>query len=307
MITLSKIRDLDLSMATSPGRNLHLSAASGLVFADRHFYVVADDEFHLGVFDVDDSRPGTLIRLFAGELPDDTEERKARKPDLETLMQVPPCAGYPHGALLALGSGSKRKRRRGALLVLDAQGQVRDAPRVIDLSALFLALDDHVNGLNIEGGFVNGDELQLLQRGNKRDGRNALIRFSLSALFDLLAASDDSGHIAPLAIHSVDLGSIAGTPLCFTDGAVLPNGDVVFSAVAESTDDTYSDGPCLGAAIGMLDREGKLLCLHRLDRRHKIEGIDARLEGDLIRLHLVTDGDDANVSASLFGATFPRP
>lgn len=303
LITLTKLRDLELSAASSADRPLHLSAASGLVFTDRHFYVVADDELHLGVFDSGDTQPGHLVRLFAGELPPTKKKRKAHKPDLEVLMRLPPFAGHPHGALLALGSGSKDNRRLGALLESDAQGATNETPRVIDLAILFANLEDQVGDLNIEGGMVNGNELQLLQRGNKGDGRNALIRFPLAALFDMLGNAAGTVRIAPLAICPVDLGSVAGTPLCFTDGAALPNGDIVFSAVAENTEDSYNDGPCLGAALGVMDRKGNARSLHLLDQRHKIEGIDASVESDVVRLRLVTDADDAAIPAGLFSAT----
>ena len=218
-------------------------------------------------------------------------------------MRLPSFAGYPHGALFALGSGSKRNRRLGALLALDAQGAASDSPLGIDLANMFSALDDHFTALNIEGGLVNGNELCLLQRGNKSAGRNALIRFHLPPLLDVLGSHAGIASVSPFAVHPVDLGSIAGTPLCFTDGSALPNGDIVFSAVAEDTEDTYNDGPCVGAAIGILDREGNLRCLHRLDQPHKIEGVDARVEGGVIRLLLVTDADDASIPASIFSAT----
>ncbi len=302
LITLTKIRELDLSAATSPGQYLHLSAASGLVCADPYLYVVADDELHVGVFRSTDTKPGNLIRLFPGELPASRKQRKARKPDLETLMLLPAFAGYPYGALFALGSGAKRNRRQGTLLALDAQGAASDIPRVVDLTNMFAALDDHFTALNIEGGIVSGDELRLLQRGNKSNGRNALIRFHLSPLLDALGSHAGVARVAPLAVHPVDLGSIAGTPLCFTDGAALPNGDIVFSAIAEDTEDHYNDGPCVGAAIGILDKEGNLRCLHQLDQPHKIEGVDARVEGAAIRLLLVTDADDASIPAGLFSA-----
>ncbi len=306
MITLSKIRELDLSAATSDGRHLHLSAASGLVRADSCLYVIADDELHLGVFHSTDTKPGHLIRIFPGELPDSNPQRKKRKPDLETLMRLPAFAEYSYGALFALGSGAKRNRRLGALLALDAQGAANDHPRVIDLAKLFSALGDHFPALNIEGGIVSGDELCLLQRGNKRSGRNALIRFHLSPLLDMLGSDAGIARVAPFAVHPVDLGSISGTPLGFTDGAALPNGDIVFSAVAEDTEDTYNDGACVGAAIGILDKGGNLRCLHRLDQPYKIEGVDASVEGGVIRLLLVTDADDAGIPASLFQLPWHR-
>src|SRR5688572_20838347 len=63
MIIVTKIRNLDLSEASTAGRPLHLSAASGLVCVDSFIYVVSDDELHLGVFSSADSEPGYLIRL----------------------------------------------------------------------------------------------------------------------------------------------------------------------------------------------------------------------------------------------------
>lgn len=50
MITLTKIRELNLAGSATTGRPLHLSAASGLACIQCYIYVVADDEIHLGVF-----------------------------------------------------------------------------------------------------------------------------------------------------------------------------------------------------------------------------------------------------------------
>ena len=308
LISLTKVRTLDLSVPTSIGRTAHLSAASGLVRAGRFFYVVADDELHLGVFHATDAKAGHLVRLFGGELPAPAQERKARKPDLEALATLPAFAGYPHGALLALGSGSKRNRRLGALLALDAQGEAGDTPQVCDLSGLFSVPEEIFAALNIEGAVVLGDELCLLQRGNKRTAENAVIRFQLPALLDLLGSSSPIAapeSLIPSAICPVVLGEIEGIPLCFTDAAALPHGELVFAAIAEDTADSYNDGPCKGAAVGIADRQGRLRCLYRLDRPHKIEGIEARVEGDVIRLLLVTDADDAAIAASLYSAAIP--
>ncbi|MFL5038808.1 MAG: DUF6910 family protein, partial [Xanthobacteraceae bacterium] len=114
------------------------------------------------------------------------------------------------------------------------------------------------------------------------------------------------GAVKPFAIDRFDLGRIDGIPFCFTDAAALPNGDMVFTAVAEDTEDTYNDGPCAGAAIGIVTNDGHLRWLRRLDRPHKIEGVDARLDGDAVRLLLVTDADDPDIPASLFSATTAR-
>jgi hypothetical protein len=300
MITLTKVCELNLSAAPAAGRPLHLSAASGLVCVHSFNYVVADDERHLGVFRTTSSEPGHLIRLFDGELPAPKSDRKKQKPDFEALTKLPAYGDYPHGALLALGSGSRRNRRTGALLQLDAQGAVRGSPRVVDLSPILACLDDKFPALNIEGAVVSGDELRLFQRGNKRRSENAIIRFQLSALLDVLS-SEQTGAIKPSAINTFDLGQIDGIPLCFTDAAALPDGTMVFTAVAEDTDDNYNDGPCAGAAVGIVDDE--LRSVHKLDRPYKVEGVDARVAGDAVRLLLVTDADDAETPAGLFSAT----
>ena len=302
MIALTKIRDLNLSEAAMAGRPLHLSAASGLVCLHSFIYVVSDDELHLGVFDRADRKPGHLIRLFDGALADSKSDRKKQKPDLEALTLLPAYGKYHHGALLALGSGSKRNRRIGALLGLDAHGAVHSAPRVVDLSPLLAPLEEEFAALNIEGAVVSGDELRLLQRGNKRHTENAVIRYKLSALLDAWSAGR-TGAIKPSAINPFDLGQIEGIPLCFTDAAALPNGDMVFTAVAEDTDDPYNDGLCVGAAIGVAGNDGTMRCLRWLDRPYKVEGVDARVDCDVIRLLLVTDADDADIPASLFSAT----
>lgn len=306
MITLSKLRELDLAAAPAPGRPMHLSAASGLVCLDSFMYVVADDELHLGAFSATGSEPGHLIRLFEGTLPPGKKHRKKRKPDLEGLALLPPDGRYPHGALFAVGSGSRRNRRMGALLALDARGAVPGPVHVVDLAPIMRPLEQEFEALNIEGVVVSGEHLRLLQRGNKRHSTNAIISFRLSGLLDALSTGSVAA-IEPSGIAAFDLGEIDGIPLCFTDAAVLPDGSTVFTAVAEATDDSYNDGRCAGAAIGMIDSGGLLRSLDSLDSPHKVEGLHAWQDGEAIKLLLVTDADDPAIPASLYTATMPSP
>lgn len=303
MISLTKIRTLTLPDA---GGTPHLSAASGLACVGSCIYVVADDELHLGIFPATGETPGRLLRLFPGTLPVKKKARKKLKPDLEAITLLPPFGAYASGALLTLGSGSKPNRRLGALLGVDAQGAIDGSPRVVDLSQLFSGLERHFPALNIEGATVSGDMLRLLQRGNKGHPQNAIVRFALAPLLDALSSGEPVGPLAPAAIDTVDLGAIGDVPLCFTDGAALPDGRMVFAAVAENTDDSYNDGPCLGAAIGIADEDGRICFVDHLDLPHKIEGVDARVDGGTIRLLLVTDADDAGVPAVLFSAVIPN-
>ena len=121
-------------------------------------------------------------------------------------------------------------------------------------------------------------------------------------MLELLKAGQ-SKLIKPIAIDRVDLGNIDSIPYGFTDAAALPDGETVFIAVAEDTENAYDDGPCMGAVTGILDSEGRVRRQIALDRPCKVEGVDARLEGGTIKLLLVTDADDPGIPAKLFSAT----
>ena len=302
MIVPIVMRKLDIAAEADGTHPSHISAASGLVCVNSTAYVIADDELHLGVFSTAVPEPGRLVRLFDGILPDIRRARKRQKPDLEALALVPAFQDFPHGCLLALGSGSRPNRCRGALLRLDRHGAVCAVPHELDLAPVLGPLHDIFAELNIEGAVVVEDELRLFQRGNKRHADNAIIRYPLARVLASLQRMAP-GIIEPSAIIRLDLGLVDGVPLTFTDAAALPNGDMVFCAVAEDTDDAYRDGPCVAAAVGIVDNDGHPLSLQLLDRPYKIEGISARPDGDRLDLLLVTDADDPAIPASLLSAS----
>lgn len=266
------------------------SAASGLVRCGDELHVIADDELHLAVFDLQGGA-GRRVRLIDGELPPGPAARKAVKPDFESLI------AWPDGRLLALGSGSRPNRCGGVWI--DPSG--RAAPERVDLSAWFEALRREVGEPNVEGGFVVGDELRLLQRGNTAGGVNACVSFELAGL---------ARGEAPLlrGVRRYDLGHREGVPLGFTDAAVLPDGRWLFSAAAEATRDAYLDGACAGSAIGLVERDGRLRGLRPLDGSWKVEGLHALpLQDGAIALTMVTDADDPAQAASLLFARWMPP
>jgi hypothetical protein len=118
------------------------------------------------------------------------------------------------------------------------------------------------------------------------------VSYALDAFVNWLAAPRRAPP-GPLAIVPYALGAVAGVPLGFTDGAALPGGGWMFSAVAEATDDSYLDGPCAGAVIGFVGADGLLGRMHLLEGAPKIEGLAGGVGSDG-RLHLlaVTDADD---------------
>lgn len=302
MIALKKLRELTLTAATSAERPLHLSAASGLVCLASTMYVIADDELHLGIFSTTDDGPGRLVRLFDGVLPEEKAARKRQKPDLEALTFLPAFEDFHHGALLVVGSGSGPNRRRGALLGLDPLGRISGEPRSLDLSAMLVPLAAAFAEVNVEGAVVAGDELCLFQRGNKQHADNAIIRYRLAEVVEVVTGRR-TDVLRSVKIGRLDLGHVEGVPLCFTDATALPGGDMVFSAVAEDTDDAFNDGACVGAAIGIVGNEGRLRFVRRLDRPYKIEGIHAELDGNRLDLLAVTDADDPDIAAALYSAT----
>lgn len=290
------LRELRVDPGVHPRGQAHLSAASALVLAGPWLYLVADDEHHLGILDAT-GKPGApveLHRLAAGDLPHGKVERKKHKPDLEALVLLPDGGAVAQRRLLALGSGSRPNRQRGFLLPLDAAGRPVGEAEAIDLSALYAPLHAEFADLNIEGAFAVGGELRLLQRGNKGDTRNACIAYGLEDVQQWLA-----GKIAapqPLRTTLFALGEVGGVPLGFTDGAALPGGGWVFSAVAEDTGDSYNDGACAGSAIGWVDQEGKLGRIEPLEGAPKVEGITV-LQGG--RILMVTDADDPQAASCL--------
>ncbi|MES2949547.1 MAG: hypothetical protein V4858_13480 [Pseudomonadota bacterium] len=310
------IQPLLIDPAQHPHGRAHLSAASGLVRVRQRLYVVADDELHLGMFDdmgaaqtgnaLDATVPavGSLLRMLDGDLPTDKGKRKKAKPDFESLALLPPLPGCPAGALLALGSGSRPTRETGVLIALDVQGVPNGRMATVGLAALYTPLRKRFADLNIEGALVVSGELLLLQRGNKGNALNACIRYDWNLVAPWLAGLQPQPPAAK-SVQLLELGSVDGVPLGFTDGAALHGGAWAFSAVAESTDNSYLDGACVGSAIGTVGADGKLQKMLLLDGAPKVEGLAVLTDGDGWMCTLVTDPDDPSVAAHVLQVRLP--
>ena len=305
MLPVRVVRQLTLAAAPGKGRPPHCSSASGLVRIGRHAYVVADDELHLFRFALSGDAPGEPIRLLPGELPEGMRKRKKRKPDFEILLRLPAFPGFGRGALLALGSGSGPRRCRGVLLPTHFRPGEVARGQVIDASAFMAELDRREPDLNLEGAWLQGEWLCLLQRGNRGAGRNAVLRFRLADIIGALAGERALPALRPQHEREYSLGEVEGVPLGFSDACALPDGDWLFSAIAEDADSSFSDGPCAGAAIGRCDRRGNLRWIRPITPGWKIEGIDAQSTARGVRVLLVTDADDVRVPASLLATFLP--
>lgn len=312
MLRAGAIRELTVETGDGPG---FVAAASGLVRAGEHLYVIADDRNELAAFPAAGAAAGRLRRMLPGELPADPAERKLAKPDFEALARLPgeeagagaeargdaEAREVRGGALLALGSGSRETRRRGVLWRLGAGGALQGEPEPVDLAPLYAELARAIPDLNVEGAVACGERLLLFQRGNGSAAVNAVVALDLRKARDDLAR----GRLGPDSITAIrrhDLGESNGVRLAFSDAAALPDGRVVYSAVAEAGDDTFHDGHCAGAGIGVVERDGTLGRFDPLEPASKVEGVEAHAEGAAIDLLMVADADDPGRPAPLLAA-----
>ena len=275
-------------------RTLPVSAASGLVRRDDTLYVIADDE--LGLLAVPATGEPRTIGLLPGALPDDHAARKAHKPDFEAL-----CA-WPGGGLLALGSGSTAARHRACLWRPGPTDMSDGTVTVLDLAPLHTHLAAAFPALNLEGAAVLGDTLVLLQRGNGRGNRGALVELDLAGALRTVEAGAAWQAGLVRAIREVELGERGGAALGFTDASPLPDGSLIFVAAAEASPDTYQDGVVTGASIGRLGRDRAVQWMIDLPRPDKLEGVHAEQTGEHLQLWLVADADDRSRLAQLFTA-----
>lgn len=277
---------------------------------DNHFFVVADDELHLGIFPNDPTLPGSARRLLDGELPVHPKPRKKQKPDFEVLTYLPATAITQTPMLMVCGSGSRANRSIGLLLPLNRSDELKKhaAPIPFDLSALYRELEREFDIVNIEGAAVRGDQLLLLQRGNKKAGVNAIISLDLfGSMNSMLNGTIDASIVHE--IHTIELGSHAGVALGFTDAMTLPDGRLLALAVAEDTDDPYTDGAASASYVCGFDAHNQMQAMTALIAPAKTEGIalwrhapSGAASHGIDTLAFVTDADDANIPAALLTA-----
>jgi hypothetical protein len=312
--TLQQLGELILAHPTQAGCPPFIAAASGLVRHGDYFFVVADDELQLGIFSARTLQPGAIPLgktwpLLPGQLPLEAAARKRAKPDFEALVLLPPAPLHPHGALLIFGSGSSTQRNRGVLVALNAQGLPdHTAPLILDFAPLYALLAREFGVVNIEGAVVQHEQLLLLQRGNSKNGVNAIVQLELAALLrEIITSTSAHAAIGSAALRNIQhytLGSIDGVALGFTDATCLPDGQLLALAVAEDSDDAYADGATLGSCLCRFASDNQLLAITPLAAPAKTEGLTVWQCGPGIDtvLAFVTDADDAQTPARLLTA-----
>ncbi len=252
-------------------------------------------------------RAGPLDRAVGGrpaEGPGGEEEGQARPRVARAATRVRP---HPHGALIALGSGSSDKRNHGCLISLGPDKLPAGAPTQTDLGPLYANLKKEISDLNIEGVAALETTLRIFQRGNNGSGRNASIDLDLEEVQRALDSGDPIPPSAVLDIRTYDLGKLKGVNLSFSDASVLDDGRIAFTASAEDSKSNYDDGETVGSAIGVMATDGEVILVEEVDQNVKLEGLWAEQRDDEIRLLMVTDADDPSKPSPLLEATMPAP
>lgn len=285
-------------------------AASAIRRVGSRLLVVQDDVNAFAEIDDDGRTAARLLPAGTGGTRtfDDLRGNKRRKLDLEAAVAL------PDGRVLLFGSGSSPNRER--IVVFDGH----DALRLRRAPGLYARLrGTGANpglALNVEGAVVQGERLRLLHRAVGRSRRDAS---GVNLVLDLAVGAvarwiDGKGRVPEvLAIVEVDLGTIDGVPLGFTDAAALADGRIAFVACAENTADPRADGPVTGCCFGWLHPERAELTdvvdsTGRLSRL-KLEGIEPRA-GSVEVFDVVADldrPDEPAVRATLcVTRTFPH-
>ncbi|HYX36277.1 MAG TPA: hypothetical protein VE954_24500 [Oligoflexus sp.] len=304
-LELKRLRQLDLEPNLNEKRRPYLSSASGLVQAHGRLYVVSDDEISLGVFPLTMGQPGFLLPIWEGRLPEKKDERKKLKPDLESLVLLDTKMWASGGSLLVIPSGSKPNRQEGALLHFSESGLLQGKPQPIHFSPLYQHLQKQFPDLNIEGATVSGSTFKILQRGNGQSSRNAVINLDFSSVLQGLGSHQQISPDTIISIKHIDLGTLHGVPLGFTDAASPAPNQTWFLAAAEDSESTYHDGQNMGTAIGCLDPNDQLIFMTELPTAIKFEGLLIPRTGDARTFYVVSDADDPELPSELYQGTLP--
>ncbi len=291
------------SLRPTPIFSLSTTSASGLVRVGSALYSVSDDLLSLTRIASDGQE--RQIPILAGELPEDLRERKAAKPDFESLFIL-------GDQLVGFGSGSTTNRDRGFSFPSETlDSKTRELPKPISLRPLYERLRGKIPHLNIEGAVVHGKEILLAQRGNSAGAWSGVIRLDHTAVVEGISPGNEIGEGAYLADH--DLSPELPLGYGFTDLATDPRDPnaVWFLAVREESKDAYEDGAFSGAILGELkfSKSGtpKVASLTTLEIEAKPEGLwlEPGDDGSLTAF-LVTDADSSTVRSTLYGLLLNR-
>lgn len=280
----------------------HVRAGSSITWVGERLALVQDDSNFVALIDPKSGR-ARAITLPAGEEGkrhfDDERGNKKFKFDLESCCTIEGSSGP---VLLALGSGSKRRRRK--IVTIESPTARRPRVSLIDAESLYLALEEVAefagSDMNIEGALAVKGAIRLFSRGNgaAKAGRvpvNASGELKTAALLEYLLDPVNAPIPRLTRVKQYHIGALDGLPLGFTD-ATHAGGVLLYTAAAEASADASEDGAVTGSVIGIIPTRGALRYAELTDAKghrtmDKVEGIVA-IPGRPDLVYIVVDPDD---------------
>ena len=281
-----------------------MRAGSGLAAVPGGLALIQDDANFIAFLPSDGGSPRALplpvghggLRQF-----DDVRGNKKHKLDLEACVAVDTAGGV---LLVALGSGSKRRREQVALVRGWESGTAGIDVRLVHVPLLYESLrrERAFSGseLNVEGAVWVSGRLRLFGRGNgavRGDVQpvNATCDLDWPALLAHLESAGASTPPTPTSITRYELGDLGGIPLTFTDAAVRGR-SLLYAAAAEASPDATRDGEVSGSALGVIDEARNARWAPLVDPAGapfvgKAEGL-AAVSGANDYVYAVVDSDD---------------
>lgn len=288
-------------------RPAHVRAASGIAWVNDYFAIVQDDTNFVAIVDSMRKRV-TAVTLPAGEGGkrqfDDGRGNKKFKMDLESCVLT---SHKNQELLVTFGSGSNRYREK--IVIMRDLKDTRQA-EVYEASALYsdLRSAEEFAGseMNIEGAVFLNEKIRLFNRGNGSSSEklapiNASCDIDWLSLYTYLINPEEKPPLIENIIR-YELGNLDDLPLGFTD-ATNCGGKIFFSAAAEDSPDTVTDGRIAGSVLGVIDEHNKIRWTEVRDSSGnrfctKVEGITFR-KNEHNRVFVVVDQDSPNEPSQL--------
>lgn len=280
----------------TPKGNKFISAASGLVLTQDYFFVIADNDLNLGVLNRTNGK-NQLIPILPGELPINKKERKKKKPDFETLLQITDNR-LPAPGLIAFPSGSSPQRYLGVYIPFNKEHTLNTSGIIrFDLTRLFKTLLTQTEELNIEGVIIEKDTVFLFHRGNSKNDVNRIYEIAKTDFVDIILANNNEQPLAIKKSYPIELGNLDGVKLTITD-ATLFDGRKFFLAAAEDTDNPIDDGKVKGTVFGELLSSGAVQIFAKIEQQ-KLEGLAITQVNQQWLFHTVSDNDDPDTPSQI--------
>ena len=272
-----------------------LPSGSGLAIISGSVFIIGDDSPFL--FELDEDLQLHKKHLIKEEYASEERIPKLHKPDFESIAEESSADG---AVLYLFGSGSKSPERDELIVYKPSfPGQAKKYSLTPFYDVLATFNRGERESLNLEGAFISGETLFLLNRAG-----NQLITVSHSEFKEFLEGSRAAGEM-DTAHYAFRLPGRANVQAGFSGACTIPGTTkVVFTASLEDTGNWIDDGEILGSYLGILDTtklaDGQPLFIDLLENQKgiplqdKLEGVafNGFDEEGNIKLLIVADNDD---------------